>query len=149
MDVETMNPGIYLQKIGFDEDVVELRIESSDGNSLFSNTVYVGHQELNDLIAGLNTFRDHICVGIYNIQFGAFGPEYDNEAFHARLHCQKPGKIYVTVNTQSEFKEFGIKKVASEATLYFTTEPILLDNFIAELRALRTGLKEEAKLEAA
>ncbi|MDQ3821003.1 MAG: hypothetical protein M3362_25430 [Acidobacteriota bacterium] len=149
MDIETMNSGIYLKKIWFDKDVVELKIDSSDGNSLFSNKVYVGHKELDDLIAGLNTFRDHVHGGIYNIKFGAFGPEYANGAFNARLHFQEPGKIYVTVNTQSEFQEFGIKSVASEATLYFTTEPVLLDNFIAELRVLRTGLNDEAKLEAA
>lgn len=149
MDVGTMNSGIYLKKIWFDEDVVELKIDSSDGNSLFSNKVYVGHKELDDLIAGLNTFRDHVYGGIYNIRFGEFGPEYANGAFDARLHFQKPGKIYVTINAQSDYEEFGIKKVASEGTLYFTTEPILLDNFIAELRALSTGLKDEAKLEAA
>lgn len=149
MDTEPMNSGVYLRKIWFDEDVVELKIESSDGNSLFSNNVYVGHQELADLIAGLNTFRDHVYGGIYNIQFGAFGPEYAKGAFAARLHFQKPGKIYVTIKAQSEFEEFGIKNVASEAALYFTTEPILLDNFIAELKALSSGLRDEAKLEAA
>jgi hypothetical protein len=144
-----MNPGIYLKKIWFDEDVVELKIDSSDGNSLFSNKVYVGHQELDDLIAGLNIFRDHVHGGIYDIELGEFGPEYANGAFHARLHFLKPGKIYATINVQSEFEGFGIKNVASEATLYFTTEPILLDNFIAELRALKAGLRDEAKLEAA
>jgi hypothetical protein len=144
-----MKLGIYLKKIWFDDDVVELKIDSSDGNSLFSNKVYVGHQEIDDLIAGLNIFRDHVHGGIYNIRFGEFGPEYANGAFHARLHFQKPGIIYVTINAQSDFEEFGIKSVASEATLYFTTEPILLDNFIAELRALKAGSRDEAKLEAA
>jgi hypothetical protein len=144
-----MKPGIYLKKTWFDEDVIELKIDSSDGNSLFSNKVYVGHQEMDDLIAGLSNFRNHVHGGIYNIQFGEFGPEYANGAFHARLHFQKPGKIYVTLNAQLEFEEFGIKNVASEATLYLVSEPILLDNFIDELKALNAGLRDEAKLEAA
>jgi hypothetical protein len=144
-----MNPGIFFEKIWSDEDVVELKINSCDGYSLFSNKVYVGHPEMDELIAGLDAFRGHAYGGMYNIEFGAFGPEYANGAFHARLHFQKPGKIYVTVKAQSGFEDFGVKNVASEATLYFTSEPVLLDNFIAELRALRTGLTDEAKLEAA
>lgn len=144
-----MKPGIYLKKIWFDEDVIELKIDSFDGDSLFSNKVYVGHQEMNDLIDGLNIFRDHVHGGIYNIQFGEFGPEYANGAFHARLHFQKPSKIHITIKAQGEFGEFGIKNVGSEATLYLMSEPILLDNFIAELKALQAGLRDEAKLEAA
>ena len=143
-----MNPGIYFKKIWFDADILELKIESFDSNSLFSNRVYIGHREIDDLIAGLNTFRDQVHGGIYDIQFGEFGPEYANGAFHARLHFQMPGKLYVTVNAQSEFEQFGIKNIASEATLYLITEPILLDNFIAELKLLSAGRRDEAKLEA-
>jgi len=149
MGVEAMNPGICLKKIWFDEDVVELRIDSSDGTSLFSNKVYAGHTELDDLIAGLNAFGDQVYGGIYSIQFGAFGPEYAGGALDARLHFQEPGTIYVTVKAQSGFEGFGIKDVASEATLYFTTEPVSLDNFIAGLRALRAEPEGEARLEAA
>jgi hypothetical protein len=144
-----MTPGIQFTKIWFDIDVVEFEIESSDGKSLFSNQVYVGHGHLNDLIEGLSTFRRHVHGGIYDIAFGSFGPEYASGAFHARLHFQPPGKILVTVRGQSDFREFGMKTVASEATLFMWTEPILLDNFIAELRSLASGKREEAHLEAA
>lgn len=143
-----MDPGVFFKKIWFDEDVVELKTDSSDGYSLFSNRVYVGHQELDDLIAGLNTFRGQVYGGLYNIRFGEFGPEYANGAFHARLHFRELGRIHLTVRAQSEFEEFGIKNVASEATLYLVSEPILLDNFIAELKALKSGLSDEAKFEA-
>lgn len=52
-----MNPGIYVKKIWFDDNVVELKIDSFDGNSLFSNKVYVGHQKMDDLITGLYTIK--------------------------------------------------------------------------------------------
>ena len=149
MDIGEMNPGIYVKKLWFDEDVVELQINVCDGNSLFSNKVYVGHQELDDLITGLNIFREHVYGGIYNIRFGEFGPEYARGAFRARLHFREHSKIYITIKAQSEFEEFGRQNVASEATLYLISEPILLDNFIADLRALKAGLRDEAKLEAA
>lgn len=71
-----------------------------------------------------------------------FGPEYANGAFVARLHFQDRGKIHVSINAQSEFEDFGIKRVASEAQLYFITETALLDNFITELKSLNNGISE-------
>lgn len=142
-----MNPGIYLKKIWFDNDVVQLRIESCDGKSLFSNEVYADH-DLNGLVEGLSAFKDHVHGGIFDIALGSFGPEFGGGAFHARLHFQSSGQIFVTVRGQSDFEEFGIKTVASEATLYLRTWPAFLDNFIAELDALRAGNRDDAHLEA-
>jgi hypothetical protein len=144
-----MKPGISFSKIWFDDDVVELKIDSFDGKSLFSNNVYAGHQDLDDLVVGLSSFKDHVHGGIYDVELGSFGPEYARGAFRARLHFQERGKIYITIAAQSEFEEFGIKIVASEATLYLRSEPALLDNFIGELRALTAGKRDDANLEAA
>ncbi len=144
-----MKPGIYINKIWFDDDMVELKIDSTDGASLFSNKIYVGHQAIDELISKLNIFKKQIYGGIFDVEFGAFGPEYASGAFHARLHFQDRGKIYVTIHAQSDFENFGIKKVASEATLYVVSEPALLDNFIAELSALKAGERNDATLEIA
>ena len=142
-----MNPGIHLRRIWFDNDVIQLRIESCDGKSLFSNEVYADH-DLNGVVEGLSTFKHQVQGGIYDVALGSFGPEYAGGAFHARLHFQPRGKILVTVRGQSDFEEFGIKTVATEATLYLRTEPALLDNFVAELDALRSGKREDAHLKA-
>ena len=144
-----MNPGISLSKIWFDDDMVKLKIDSFDGNSLFSTNVYVGHEQLNSLVAGLSIFKDHVHGGIYDIELGSFGREYASGAFRARLHFQERGQIYITLAAQSEFEEFGRKNVASEATLYLRSEPALLDNFIGELKALTAGKRDDANLEAA
>ena len=144
-----MKPGIHFKKIWFDNEVVELRIESFDGDSFFTTKVYVGHQDFDALIDGLITFKDHVHGGIFDIKLGGFGPEYANGAFDARLHFQNRGKIHVTIKSQSDYKEFGIKSVASEATLYLVSEPALLDNFIGELRKLQGTVTDEATLEAA
>ena len=143
-----MSAGINFTRIWFDDDVVQLKIGSSDGKSVFCNEVYLGHKDLDDLIAGLSTFRNHVHGGLFDIVLGSFGPEYAGGAFHARLHFQSPSKIIVTVRVQSDFQEFGIKTVASEATLYLRTEPILLDNFISELRALKSGKRDDANVQA-
>ncbi|MDO9114143.1 MAG: hypothetical protein Q7U63_10145 [Polaromonas sp.] len=142
-----MKPGISFTKIWFDDDMVELRIQVSNGRSTFVNEVYVGHQQLTELVADLSRFKAHVHGGIYDIAFGSFGPEYAHGAFHARLHFQDRGILFVTVKSQTDFQDFGKKNVASEATLYLKTEPALLDNFIAEVKEMSDGKRENAALE--
>jgi len=143
-----MKPGIQFTKVWFDDDVIELKVEVSDGISSFSNLVYLGYSSLTEIVRKLGVFRDHIHGGLLDIQFGEFGPEYANGAFHARLHFPRPGRLYITSKQQSEFEDFSVTKVASEATLYLKTEPVLLDNFIDELRGLDGRRREDAHLEA-
>ena len=143
-----MKPGIYFEKIWSDDDLIEIKIDSFDGSSLFSNKVYVSNSGIKDLIAGLSDFKGKVYGGIYDLRMGEFGTEYANGAFHARLHFHHHSKIHITIKAQNEFEDFGMKKVASEATLYLTCEPIMLDNFIAELKGLKTSARPDAKLEA-
>ncbi len=143
-----MNAGISIQKVWFDDDVVEFEIKTSDGVSLFCTKVYVGHEALKEGIADLDRFKSHVYGGIYDIRFGEFGPEYANGAFQARLNFQKSGqgRLYITVNAQSDWDEFNNREVASQATLYLTSEPALLDNFIQQLKQIQTGVADEASL---
>lgn len=143
-----MKPEIKMQKIWFDDDMIELRIEVSDGCSLFSTKVYVGHETLASAVTALAKFKDQVHGGLYDILFGEFGPEYASGAFSARLHFARPGKLYVTCKMESPFADFALNKVASQATLYLRTEPVLLDNFIAELKALDAKKRDDATLEA-
>ena len=127
----------------------EFEVISSDGASTFVNEIYVGYGTYDKLIEGLDRFKDQIYGGIYDIELGSFGPEYGGGAFIARLHFQDRGIIYVSIQAQSEFVDFGKKNIASEAKLFFKTEPVLLDNFIQQLKHLITGSKNEASLQIA
>ncbi|WP_221049349.1 hypothetical protein [Shewanella carassii] len=144
-----MKPGITFENIWHDEDMYEFRISSSDGVSVFIHDVYVGYGTFDETIAGLDAFKSQVYGGIYDIEFGSFGPEYASGAFHARLHFQNKGKIFVSISAQSEFGDFGKKNIASEAKLYFVTEPALLDNFIASLKSLNNGDTNSVYLEIA
>jgi hypothetical protein len=139
--------GIRFTKVWSDEDLVELRIEVSDGTSFFSNLVYVGHADLADTVSRLDAFTHHIHGGLLDVRFGEFGPEYASGAFHARFHFPKPGKLYVTSQQESDFQQFSLKTVASCATLYIKSEPALLERFVEELKALSAGSGEHAFLE--
>lgn len=128
--------------------MLELRIDACDGTSAFSNKVYVGHQNLRDVVGELNTFKDQVYGGIYDLRFGEFGPEYASGAFHARLQFHHRGALLVSTHMQSEYSDFGPKNVASEVNLYLISEPALLDSFIQSLRAVSDGSRIDAELEA-
>ncbi len=144
-----MKSSISLENIWSDSDVVELNIVANDGKSSFTNTVYVSYLEIDNLINGLDIFKTHIYGGIYDIELGKFGPEYANGAFYGRLHfnVNKRGEIYVSIRMQTDFFDFGIKKVASEVVIYMITEPALLDNFIYKLKLISKELGNIAMLE--
>lgn len=143
-----MDAKISVDKLWIDDDMVELHIVVSDGTSTFSNKVYAGHRKLKDVVAGLEQFRHQVHGGIYDLRFGQFGPEYASGAFHARLHFQDGGRLYITVVAQSEYIDFGKKHVARESTLYLTTEPAQLDDFVRALRAVSDGHSDNATLDA-
>ena len=143
-----MTNGILFNKIWFDDDMIELRIKVSDGQSVSTNDVYVGHQHFSTIVSELDEFKTHIYGGIYDLAFGRFGPEYAHGAFHARLHFQDRGVLFITVRAESDFRDFGKKNVASAATLHLRTEPALLDNFIADLKEIRDGARDEVTLVA-
>ena len=131
--------GIVLTRVWSDDDVVELRADVSDGTSAFTCRAYVGHDLLADAVRSLASFRHHVHGGVLDLRFGEFGPEFAGGAFHARLHFAEPGRLFVSVHQQSSFAPFALGDRASEARLYFTSEPNQLDEFVSQLR----GLSEE------
>jgi len=143
-----MKPSIRFTKIWNDEDMLELRVEISDGCSLFVNQIYVGHHLLSDTVSGLNRFKEQIYGGLFNLRFGEFGSEYASGALDIRMHFRNRGKLYLRIRAQSEFSRFEDQQLSSDATLHLMSEPALLDNFILGLHALSEGGIEQAELEA-
>ena len=143
-----MTPGIKLTKIWSDEDLIEFEIEIWDGSSSFNFKAYLGHLDLSALVSNLSKFKTRIHDGIFDIEIGNFGPEYAGGALHARLHFRQPGKLFITAKAQSDYREFSVMKVANEATIYITSVPTLLDEFITQLAEISSGKKEEALLQA-
>ena len=142
-----MKPHIIFRKIWNDDEIIELLIEVSDCRSVFTNKVYIALDGVQNLIKDLSIFRDHIHGGIYDIMFGNFGHEYANGGFHCRLQFYGVGQLLISTHQQSEFEEFSKIKVASEAKMYLRTEPVLLDNFISELKLLNLEINNEAILD--
>jgi hypothetical protein len=64
-----------------------------------------------------------------------------------RAPLSQAGKLFITCRQQSDFEDFARKNVASEATLYLKTEPVLLDNFLKQLKGLDGKKRDDAYLE--
>jgi len=141
-----LKPEISIEKVWFDDDLIELKISICNGKSLFTNKVYVGSHQILELVNSLNIFKNHYYGGLKDILLGQFGREYANGAFSARLHFPKPGPLYIATHQQSEHFEFKGQEEASEAKMYLKTEPVLLDNFIQELKGLSNGINDVATL---
>src|SRR5262245_34670992 len=120
-----MMPSIAIEKVWYDDDVVEFAITTSDGCSSFCVKVYAGQESLKSLLAELDRFKDQLYGGIYDMKFGEFGPEFANGAFQARLHFHPDGRghLFITVRAESEWRPFSKMDVASRATLYLKSEP--------------------------
>jgi hypothetical protein len=141
--------GITLKKVWSDENLVEFEITTSDGCSTFCVKVYAGLQSRETLAADLERFAPNVFGGIYDIEFGKFGPEYTSGAFRARLNFDMEGRgqLFVTVRAESDWYTFSRTHVASRATLYLSSEPGLLGQFIQELRQVHSGARDAAALE--
>jgi hypothetical protein len=142
-----MTPGIRVVKKWSDEDVIDLRFDVSDGRSLFVNTAYAPIDWIEAAATALRAFGRQLHGGIYDLHAGQFGPEFANGAFMARFHFPKPGRLFISTHQQSDYADFKGTQVASEAHLYLTSEPALLDRFIEELAGLNRGEREDATLE--
>ncbi len=144
---DNMTPNILFENIWSDDDMVELEIVANDGKSSFANTVYVSYIEIEELVNTLDIFKTHLFGGIYDIEFGKFGPEYANGAFYSRLHFKQNGKLFISTKMQSQFFDFGIKNVANEVALYMISQPILLDKFINDFKNISNETGNIAVLE--
>ena len=125
-----MKPFIKFEQVWCDDDITELRVTVNNGYSIFSNKVYLAATELAELHESLLSFRTHYYGGLKDIDFGAFGSEYANGAFSARLHFPKPGNLHISTMQQSEFFDFKGKEVASEAKFYPTDFCPLLGRYV-------------------
>ena len=127
------------------EDLIQLEISVSDQDCTFLNKVYTSLSEITQAVNHLEVFKSQVHGGIFDFRFGSFGPEYACGAFLARCHFLK-GRLHISVQQESEYFDFGTKNVARESSLFLSCDPSQLDEFISELKALRSSSRTDATL---
>lgn len=142
-----MISSINIKKIWEDDDMIEVTVTISDGSSVFATNVYVGNVTLEETLSELNRFKTHVHGGLYDLTWGAFGPEYASGAVSIRLHFYHQARLCISCKSESEYFDFGKKHIAQSAEQYFYSEPALLDRFIEELGSIASGSGFEATLE--
>lgn len=142
-----VDQGITFKNVWHDNEMYLFHVFSSDGVSTFVNDIFVGYSTFNELIESLNSFKDGMCGGVHDIELGKFGPEYARGALTARLQFEDHDIIHVSLQVQSKFMDFGRKNVASEAKLFFKTNLAFLNDFIHQLKTLKSGTTDEASLQ--
>jgi hypothetical protein len=146
---EKRKPHLNFRKVWEDNDMSEIVIRAHDEDNTFVIRVYAGHEQIKEVFAQLDAFKKQIHGGIIDVTFGSFGPEYAYGAFLGRFHfaSDQRGLILISLRMQSTYFDFGRKNVASEAEMYLTTEPALLDDFIRSFSHLDEGNNTESELE--
>ena len=147
-----MAPGLVLERIWEDVDLVEVRVSVACDRAHFVNEVYVTHDELQALVDRLQAFSVRLMdPDPCELRLGSMGPETARGGLLAWLKFQPPGLLWVRTRQQTAFEPgalgpsaFGL--VADEATLQFATEPGLLDTFVAQLASLSRGTRDSALL---
>jgi len=141
-----MKTGFTFEKIWEDIHAQELNIHAFNTTSTFTNQVYIGHETIGEVIEGLTQFNQLIEGPNYYLDPGGFGAT-DQGGFHARFEHIDNGKICVKLNLESGNPISFKINYFDKATLYFTTQPVLIDNFISELKSLNLAVTDQAKLE--
>jgi hypothetical protein len=144
----SMQEGIRFSIIGSDEDLIELEINVCDGNSFFSNSVYISHEPIENLIFVLKKFKYPEYRDTYSFVFGAFGNGYAGGAIKVALKFEEIGFIFISTNLESEFETLCEEKVASQATFHLVSDEAMLVTFVAELVALESRARSDATLRA-
>ena len=143
-----MRRGIEVKQLWADEDLVELELRVSDGESVFANRVHSWPAHLAQVATAVASFDDPSRTDELEIRFGSPDLEYAIGTFWGRFRYFAPGRLLVTCVQEREFREFGSLNLANSATTHLRSEPALLQRFATELRALAAGMDDEAFLEA-
>jgi hypothetical protein len=124
----------------------ELRVAIEGPDTGFAVTAYVCRNDFMKALQDLRLFAKAIHGGLCDMRLGDFGPEYANGAVHVRFHWVE-GRIHLTCRMQTDFGDFGLKRVADEALIHARTEPALNDSFLAGLGSFVDRKRDEVVLE--
>ncbi|MBN2490200.1 MAG: hypothetical protein JXQ29_05070 [Planctomycetes bacterium] len=142
-----MTPGLELKVIWFDDDVIELRAEGSNGQFAGAADIYVGHQQLRELA---DTVRGFPAAGddSREIELGSFDPKWAGGGVRFRLACTDPaGHAVLWVQFRSD--RIDASGEPESAAFCMPVDAATIDDFAIALREMRAEAGAVARLRAA
>jgi hypothetical protein len=119
-----------------DEDGTVLTLDVNNEFASVHIQSFVNRPLLEDFVGGLQSFSKLATNSKFEFRFGEFGPRAAGGAASFDFQYIGRGQIIVGMLLESPYRDCGSLKIADSASLKFQTQPVLLDNFIAELRQL-------------
>src|SRR5215212_6988839 len=95
-----------------DDDVLQLQIGVSDGDSTFVNSAYVALDWFAEVADALERFSRQVYGGLYDLTAGTRGPEFADGALVARFHWYKPTRLLISTWQEADYFSFKGTEVA-------------------------------------
>jgi hypothetical protein len=147
---DSLIPGIKLEVLWFDDDLIELGVSGSNGRFAGTTELYVGHDPLGKLADAFRGFpasrQDR-----REMELGTFDPKFKFSGGGARfrLRCMDAAGhviLEVQLRTDPGYDKAGQSQAAE---FFIPLEPAAIDDFVAAVGAMKVAVGATARLKQA
>jgi hypothetical protein len=139
-----MNRGVEFKIVWFDNDVIEFRIKGCNGRFAGVTKLYVGYDELSNLVETIKRFPNS-SSDTRELELGTFDPHGAGGGARLRFCCiDEACHAICVVHLHTETRPDVGKSEAVEFVI--PVEAAAIDDFIAELRSMEIAVNSVALL---
>lgn len=140
----TIESGIYLEVIWFDQDVIEIVFSCSNRRFSGQAEIYLSHEDLSEFAHGLRGFPRSVSDSC-NFELGTFNPSHADGGIKMMFGCPDSSRRAVV-----EIRLRGDACVAlgepESVALRIPIEPAAIDSFVQQLAAVDSTIGAGASL---
>ena len=134
--MSNLNGGIEVEVVWFDQDVVECHFKCSNGRFSGHAEIYVNHDGLSNMAAGLRGFPSG-HTDCREFELGTFNPNHADGGIRLHFHClDSVGHAVVDVKLRGDACK-ALGEVESVA-LRIPVEAAAIDTFVAQIGNVNT-----------
>lgn len=142
--MKTVENGIHLEVIWFDQDVIEIVLSCSNGRFSGQAEIYLSHSDLSEFADGLRGFPRNLSDS-RNIELGTFNPRHADGGIRMKFTCPDfTGRAVVETRLRGDACE-ALGEPESVA-LRIPIEPAAIDSFVQQLAAVNSTIGASAML---
>ena len=139
----TGNPGVFIEVIWLDDDVLELRVQASNGRFSATAELYAAHTEPAELAASISGFPKSTDDN-REATLGTFDAKVAGGGVQLRFRCTDLlGHAEVRLDVRQRVTNGPERESAAFSV---RVEPAAVDEFVAALRRMRLQVGSSAEL---